>query len=253
MSGLSSPDPPAVPALTFRAMTWNIHGGVCPAGRHDLQRAIDLILHHAPDIVAIQEVEGRNRPGTTPFATLREALGGHAVEAATLRANDGCYGHMIASRWPLEEGTLHDISVPGREPRAAITARVETPAGTLRLLSAHLGLGWGERRAQASRLAALARAGTDPLLALGDFNDWEPHGPVDRAFLGTLPSRTRGLTFPARRPLFALDRIYARPRAALLRSWTDRTARAASDHLPMIAEVTLAPEGEARTTRLVVA
>jgi len=242
-----------MPGFTFRVMTWNIHGGVCTAGRHDLQRAIDLILGHAPDIVAIQEVEGRNRPGTAPFTALREALGGHAVEAATLRATDGCYGHMVVSRWPLEDGTLHDISVPGREPRRAITARVETPGGALRLLAAHLGLGWGERRAQAARLAALAKGVTEPLLAMGDFNDWEPHGPVDRAFLGTLPSRTHGRTFPVRRPLFALDRIYARPRAALLRSWTDKAARAASDHLPVIAEVALLPEGEERTTRLVVA
>jgi len=224
---------------TFRAMTWNIHGGVCLSGRHDLPRAIALIRRHAPDIVAIQEVEGRERPGETPFAALREALGGHAVEAPTLRAADGSYGHMLISRWPLEEGTLHDLSVPGREPRTAITARVETPGGSLRLLSAHLGLGWGERRVQAARLAALARATPDPLLALGDFNDWEPHGPVDRAFLGTLPSRTRMWTFPVRRPLFALDRIYARPRAALLRSWTDRAARDASDHLPVIVEVAM--------------
>ena len=236
----------------FRAMTWNIHGGVCPAGRHDLQRAIDLIRRHDPDIVAIQEVEGRSRPGSPPFAALRDALGGHAVEAPTLSASDGCYGHMLISRWPLEEAVLHDLSVPGREPRKAIAAKVQTPAGPLRLLAAHLGLGWRERRAQAAKLAALARATADPLLAMGDFNDWEPHGPVDRAFLGTLPSRTRARTFPVGRPLFALDRIYARPRAALLRSWTDKAARLASDHLPMIVEVCLAGEGDGRATRLAV-
>ncbi|WP_338664349.1 endonuclease/exonuclease/phosphatase family protein [Pararoseomonas sp. SCSIO 73927] len=230
-------------------MTWNIHGAVSPAGRHDLDRVIALIRRHEPDVVAVQEVEGRNRPGHAPFTALREALGGHAVEAPTMRATDGCYGHALISRWPLEEGTLHDISVPGREPRTAITARLDTPAGALRLLAAHLGLGFGERRAQAARLAALARATTDPLLALGDFNDWEPHGPVDRAFLGTLPSRTRLRSFPVARPLFALDRIYARPRAALLRSWTDPAARDASDHRPVIAEVALGVEG---TTRMAV-
>ncbi|MBP0446587.1 endonuclease/exonuclease/phosphatase family protein [Roseomonas sp. SSH11] len=233
-------------------MTWNIHGAVCRSGRHDLQRAIDLIRQHDPDIVAIQEVEGRGRPGTQPFAMLREALGGHAMEAPTLHAADGCYGHMLVSRWPLEQGVLHDLSVPGREPRTAITARVETPAGPLRLLATHLGLGFRERRMQAARLAAIARATPDPLLALGDFNDWEPHGPVDRAFLGTLPSRTFARTFPVGRPLFALDRIYARPRAALLRSWTDKAAREASDHLPVIAEVAMA-EPEGRVTRALVA
>ncbi|MCR0981943.1 endonuclease/exonuclease/phosphatase family protein [Roseomonas populi] len=235
--------------FTFRAMTWNIHGAVSPTGRHDLDRVIALIRRHEPDVVAIQEVEGRNRPGHAPFTALCEALGGHAVEAPTMRATDGCYGHTLVSRWPLEEGALHDISVPGREPRTAITARLETPAGPLRLLAAHLGLGWRERRAQAAKLAALARAAAEPMLAMGDFNDWEPHGPVDRAFLGTLPSRTRLRSFPVARPVFALDRIYARPRAALVRSWTDRAARDASDHLPVIAEVAIGAEG---TTRLIV-
>nr|MCV4208967.1 endonuclease/exonuclease/phosphatase family protein [Roseomonas sp. SXEYE001] len=233
-------------------MTWNIHGAVCPAGSHDLQRAIDIIHRHAPDIVAIQEVEGRHQPDSLPFDTLRDALGGHSVEAPTLRAGDGSYGHMVVSRWELEEPALHDISAPGREPRAAITACVETPGGRVRVLAAHLGLGWGERRMQAAKLAHMARASTGPLVAMGDFNDWEPHGPVDRAFLGILPSRTRARTFPVRRPLFALDRIYARPRATLRRSWTDKTARQASDHLPMIADIEMLPEGEARTVRLMV-
>ncbi len=51
------------PGLTLRVMTWNIHGGVCAAGRYDLGRAIEVVRRHAPDLVAIQEVEGRDRPG----------------------------------------------------------------------------------------------------------------------------------------------------------------------------------------------
>jgi hypothetical protein len=37
-----------------------------------------------------------------------------------------------------------------------------------------------------------------------------------------------------------LDRIYCRPGKALLRSWIDASARRASDHLPVFAEVDLA-------------
>lgn len=42
-------------------MSWNIHAGICPAGRYDLGRVIALVRRHAPDLVALQEVEGRNR------------------------------------------------------------------------------------------------------------------------------------------------------------------------------------------------
>ena len=56
-------------------MSWNIHAGICPAGRYDLGRVIALVRRHAPDLVALQEVEGRNRhDGEQPFRLLREAL-----------------------------------------------------------------------------------------------------------------------------------------------------------------------------------
>jgi len=52
-----------------------------------------------------------------------------------------------------------------------------------------------------------------------------------------LPGRTRHRTFPARFPLFKLDRIYCRPASALLSSRVDPAARSISDHLPIIAEI----------------
>jgi len=41
-------------------------------------------------------------------------------------------------------------------------------------------------------------------------------------------------------PLLRLDRIYCRPRAALVASYVDRAARGISDHLPVIADLRLA-------------
>jgi endonuclease/exonuclease/phosphatase family metal-dependent hydrolase len=34
-----------------------------------------------------------------------------------------------------------------------------------------------------------------------------------------------------------LDRIYATPNAIMVKAWTDRAARAYSDHLPVLADV----------------
>ena len=219
-------------------MSWNIHAGICPAGRYDLGRVIALVRRHAPDLIALQEVEGRNRhDGEEPFRLLREALGGQAVEAATLREAGGSYGHMLISRLPLRETAVHDASLPGREPRAVISAVLDLAGGPLHVFSAHFGLQGRERRHQARILAGLARQVEGPALAMGDFNEWSWRGAVDRAFLGILPVRTRERTFPVRRPLLALDRIYGRPRQLLRRSWTDPAAREASDHLPVLAEI----------------
>jgi endonuclease/exonuclease/phosphatase family metal-dependent hydrolase len=74
---------------------------------------------------------------------------------------------------------------------------------------------------------------------LGDFNDWFWAGSVRKVLARALPGRTRHRTFPSICPLLHLDRIYCRPREALIRGYTDTAARAVSDHLPVIADVRL--------------
>jgi endonuclease/exonuclease/phosphatase family metal-dependent hydrolase len=88
-------------------------------------------------------------------------------------------------------------------------------------------------------MAALVEASELTTVVLGDFNDWMWPGSVQRVLARHLPGRTRQRTFPANFPLLRLDRIYCRPAAALLRSWTDRKASVISDHLPVMAEIAL--------------
>ncbi|MCI0753418.1 endonuclease/exonuclease/phosphatase family protein [Teichococcus vastitatis] len=226
--------------MIIRAMTWNIHSAIGPDGRSDIQRVIALIRRHRPDILAVQEVEARNRGvQESPFVVLKEHFG-HTVDAETIRSADGAYGHMLLSRWPMEDEALHDLSVDGREPRTAISARVRTPSGMLSVIAAHLGLKRHERRTQASRLAKLVRSMPGPLIVMGDFNDWTWRGPVWRSLSPLLPARTRHRTFPARFPVLRLDEIFCRPAGLLGQNWRDGSARAASDHLPVIAELHLA-------------
>src|SRR5262249_42006925 len=118
----------------MRVMTWNIHGGVGLDGRFDLARIVDAIAQHAPDVVALQEVDSRRRAaqGPSPFTFLREAIGQHGIEAKSITTADGDYGQMVISRWPLQAVQIHDITVAQREPRRAIQADVIAPAGTVR-------------------------------------------------------------------------------------------------------------------------
>ena len=230
-------------ARQVRAITWNIHGGVGADRRYDLGRVAALIRSHQPDLIALQEVDSRGRdPSHLPLADFKGTLGEHAAEARTIVAEDGHYGHVLISRWPMEDVHLHDISVSRREPRCAIEATVNTAQGSFRVVATHLGLGLGERRRQVAKLVELARrpavAGAPAgLLMLGDFNDW--HGHVRRALTELAPAWTRLRTFPARRPIFKFDRIFCRPKGALSRCWTDGRARIASDHLPVIADLQL--------------
>jgi endonuclease/exonuclease/phosphatase family metal-dependent hydrolase len=223
---------------TLRVMTWNIHGGVGPDRRHDLQRVVDLVQRADPDVLALQEVDSRRSRGSEhPVALLQRVLGHHGVAAAAIVTPDGDYGQVLLSRWPLSETEVHDISFPGREPRRAITAVVDAPAGRVLLVAAHLGLKIAERRTQCAQMASLVERSNLTTVALGDFNDWMWPGSVQTVLARKLPGRTPHRTFPARLPVFKLDRVFTRPAAALVSSWVDPSGSAVSDHLPVIAEI----------------
>jgi endonuclease/exonuclease/phosphatase family metal-dependent hydrolase len=76
-------------------------------------------------------------------------------------------------------------------------------------------------------------------ILLGDFNEWllwgRPLRWVNRRF-GSLPAPP---TFPSRRPLMALDRIWVDPADRLISLHHHRhpSAAIASDHLPLVAQV----------------
>jgi endonuclease/exonuclease/phosphatase family metal-dependent hydrolase len=224
-------------------MTWNIHGAHGCNPRFDLEQVIALIQRHAPDVVALQEIDSR-RPsiGKTgdPFKALQAALGSHGVGAKSIVTTDGEYGQALISRWPLREVEIRDISYQEREPRRAIRCDVLVPGGPLRVVATHLGLSIGERREQVRALLGLIGQTPQTTVVLGDFNDWFWVGSVRKALAAVLPARSRIRTFPSRCPVFRFDRVYCRPHSALASSRTDPAARAVSDHLPVIAEVRVA-------------
>ena len=224
-------------SATVRVLTWNIHGALGRNPRFDLARVVELIDRWDPQIVALQEVDSRRDKEINPFEFLQRELGEHGIGAKSITTDDGEYGQMLISRWPMNDTAIHDLSFPEREPRRAIASRIETPHGPLRIVATHLGLSIHERRAQAEKLIAIA--GSEPVatIVMGDFNDWLWAGSVRKALSRELPGRTRFRTFPSIFPLLRLDRVYCRPAGALQRGYTDRAARAISDHLPVIADV----------------
>jgi endonuclease/exonuclease/phosphatase family metal-dependent hydrolase len=234
-------------------MTWNIHGGVGTDGLFALDRIIDVISRHDPDVVALQEVDSRRcKAGErSPFDLLQEAVGEHGVEAKSIITADGDYGQMVMSRWPLLGTEIHDLTHPDREPRRAIETEVCRSGGNFRLVAAHFGLSLAERHTQARRLVEIARRHPKMTVMLGDFNDWFWPGSLRHAFKRELPARTRHATFPSRFPVFRLDRIFCWPSHTIMRSFVDRQACIASDHLPVIADIVFDPvsiQGCARFT-----
>jgi endonuclease/exonuclease/phosphatase family metal-dependent hydrolase len=227
---------------TVRVLTWNIHGALGRNRRFDLARVVDLIDRWDPQVVALQEVDSRrDKTGENPFELLQRELGEHGIGAKSITTDDGDYGQMLISRWPLSETVIHDISYPEREPRRAIASMIATPHGPLRFVATHLGLSTHERRSQTKTLLDIAGEGGATTVVAGDFNDWFWVGSVRGALSRVLPGCTRFRTFPSFLPLLRLDRVYCRPESALKQAFTDPAARHISDHLPVIADVIVTP------------
>jgi endonuclease/exonuclease/phosphatase family metal-dependent hydrolase len=226
-----------------RICTWNIHRGIGSDGIEDLDRIGTVLGEIAPAVIALQEVGYQSRSSVAVAERLADTIDAQLVAGVTLTDHAGDYGNAILTRLPVTCIKRHDLSVEGREPRGLLEVSVTAGDHSLRLLATHLGLKASERRQQFDQIREIAgqSEGTTDLL-LGDFNEWRPYA-------GTLRQMTRlfgrqsasPATFPAARPVLALDRIVARPATAIGNLSAHRTplARTASDHLPLIADLQL--------------
>jgi endonuclease/exonuclease/phosphatase family metal-dependent hydrolase len=228
------------------AVSYNIHQCVGTDGRRDLQRVAAVIEDTKADIIGLQEVDfnPRGAKKSHQLDYLAEATGMRAIAGPTFRRADVDFGNALLTRREISEVKLHDVSVFGRQPRGVIDAEISCDGKRVRVLVTHLGLAVNERRRQAQSLLKIIRdqrKNYDLTLVLGDINEWRPRGFALyslNSHLGKMPSPR---TFPSFFPVFALDRIWVKPKAALLQIEISNNglARTASDHLPVLARVNL--------------
>jgi len=228
---------------TVRPLTvasYNIHQCVGLDGRRDPLRIAQVIQEIDADIIGLQEVHSRvtEDRDAHQLEFLAAATGLHAVAGPTLYRQDGHFGNALLTNTPLREVSFIELSVPGREPRGGIDAEVAIAREKLRVIVTHLGLRAAERRWQVKRLlAALAEERGRVLVLLGDVNEWSPHARPLRWLENYFGGAPAPRTFPTWFPLFALDRIWAKPKEVLDDVYVHSSplARIASDHLPVAA------------------
>jgi endonuclease/exonuclease/phosphatase family metal-dependent hydrolase len=205
-----------------------------------VERTATVIRELDGQIIGLQEVESRRTERGEPLAIMAYLRGYKAVIGPTMTRPDGDYGNVLLTTHNVTDTRFIDLTVPGREPRGAIDARLAVQGRELRVIVTHLGLKAGERRYQAKKLAGHLKSNTACVsILLGDINEWFPWSPVLRHFhrcCGTSPALS---TFPSQKPWLALDRIWVRPRSALRKVSVHKSALAqiASDHLPLKAYV----------------
>ena len=254
---------PLLPVPPLRLLTVNIHKGYSAFNRrfvlHELREAVRAV---GSDLVFLQEVEGASGSTGATFGAQCESQyesqyefladqiwPDHAYGRNAVAAGQD-HGNAVLSRLPLLHSCNHDISLPGVEPRGLLHCVLGRPAGLpeLHVMCVHLGLSEVHRRFQLARLCETVGRevpAAAPLVVAGDFNDWRSRADALLAPCGLIEvflhaNGYHARTFPARRPLLRLDRIYvrgiaaARPLPMPRRPWNHL-----SDHAPLAAELDL--------------
>lgn len=225
-------------------LTWNVHGCIGRDGKLDVDRVAMVLKGSDADVIGLQEVDCRRflPSGETQLARLAEKTGLEAIAGPTRREGDGYFGNALLTRHAVGNVTHIDVTVEGREPRGILHATLQIDSVEVDFFNTHFGLKMSERRQQVKRLVAAAEGSpAATVIVVGDFNEWRSRAVALAQLEAAFGVTPRVRSFPAGFPVFALDRIWLRPRSALRHLRTLRTdlARLASDHLPVCAQVQL--------------
>lgn len=228
---------------SIRLASYNLHGLVGRDGVFAPERIARVIREIDADVIALQEVASGTR--AEPFAVrdlLVREYGGQSVWAPTFDRGAWEFGNLLLSRWPIVSSAVIDLAVKRREPRNAISARLSAPFGTFHVVATHLGLKADERNEQAVILRQTISESPvgEPVVLMGDLNVWHPLSRLLRTLRPVLTLPQRVATFPIRWPVLALDRILPRMPGGFctVRRHETELSRAASDHYPLVAEIT---------------
>ena len=233
------------PARSFRVATYNVHRwtGVAGGTRWEPDLAAEVIAELDADVIALQEVL-RPLARRDPLLDLAERLGMHVAFSVSRVHKRGELGNAILSRWPLASVFTTNLTVSRIEQRSALAAEFQGNGTSISIVATHLALIDRLRRRQVRTLLEHPRL-QGAVVLMGDLNAWR-RCRATRHLDRELPSEHRNRdwppSFPATRPLLALDRIYARgARVAEIGAHRSPAARRGSDHLPILARVELLP------------
>jgi endonuclease/exonuclease/phosphatase family metal-dependent hydrolase len=237
--------------INLRVITYNVHHCNPPSKPNiiDMAAVAQAIRAQNPDVVALQEIDvNTKRSGAFNQAEeLARQLNMQFFFGKAIDHEGGDYGVAILSKYPLSETTVHRLPTKPAtkgEPRVLATAKITLPNGTaLRFGSTHLDAQRDSvnRQLQVAEINRIASAEKLPFIIAGDFN-----APPSTAVIKQLDQHfTRTCqpcdpTIPVNNPTKAIDFVaYAPATKFKVNKNQVIPERYASDHLPVLAEITL--------------
>lgn len=231
--------------MRLRVLVYNVHGF-----RDGVQDVVRVVRHFEPDLVLLNE--SGSRRSLRRFA---KGLGMVVARDPWAPFRRRIKNAVLARPpWRIVKHRLHRFAEVRRplNPRGALVAHVGRSGRRLWVLAIHLGLHPAERFHAAQELADLARGLDGAVLIGGDCNEM-PDGRA-MAFLSDrfwdawlLGGDAGGETYPASDPTARIDYLFVSEELKVERALVPSVmpeARGASDHLPVVAELTLLEPGE---------
>ncbi len=242
--------------MQLSILTYNIHKGFTSGNSAFVLHKMRELLRAADvDLVFLQEVLGEharhvksisNWPAASQFEFLADQVWSHYAYGKNAILDTSHHGNAILSKYPVSESANINVSLFRKASRSLLHGTLQLPASTKRvhILCVHLGLLGFERRNQFKILNShLASISTrhEAMIIAGDFNDWtsrevsrylDPALGLQEVFMQSQQRHAR--TFPARWPLFCVDRIYYSGLTLQSCQCLDGNAwKVLSDHVPL--------------------
>lgn len=242
----------------FRAMTYNIHGCVSQDRQTQPLRTAAVISGFNANLIALQEVDSETAQANREdhAKILAEALGMNFVCFPVEKNGLHNFGLAILSHYPLQDvscdwlPSLYPLLKPRK--RGVICATMLSPAGPIRVFNTHLSLFKLERHRQIDALLSREWLNSvpedDPVIFCGDLNAGSASAVYRKLVrhLVDVQESSNGAalpkpTFHSRSPLFRIDHMFISNHFHVYGVAVPRTpqVQAASDHLPLIADLAL--------------
>jgi endonuclease/exonuclease/phosphatase family metal-dependent hydrolase len=227
----------------IRVASYNMRKAIGTDRRRRPERTLAVLCELDADVIALQEADRRfgTRASAIPPHMIEEHSDYKPVPFETRDGSIGWHGNALLVKKGVEIASAEVLHLPSLEPRGAVVAELRLGGESLRAVGMHLDLSGLWRRRQAHAILSHIDAGKTamPTVLMGDLNEWSTRGGCLRAFAAHLAFAECGRSFHTRRPVVQLDRIMVTRELAIATCGVHQTAtaRRASDHFPVWAEL----------------
>ncbi|MES0882322.1 endonuclease/exonuclease/phosphatase family protein [Roseibium sp. SCP14] len=229
--------------------SYNIQKAIGVDARRRPDRTLKVIQELNCDVLALQEADRRFGPRESSLnrESILSQTDYRPVPFATRERSLGWHGNAILVRSDIEILSHRRIDLPTLEPRGAVAVDLSIAGEKIRVAAMHLSLVGHFRKKQISSLMHQLHEHLDylPTVLIGDLNEWRNSADSLKLFEERYEVTTPGRSFPSPLPVGSLDRIITSPEFTVRQAGVhkSKTARVASDHLPVWAHLTLDPSG----------